>query len=97
MGLSRGGHVLKRGIDIVVAGVMLVACLPLLVICAVLIKLDSRGPILFRQARMGRDAKVFSLLKLRTMRAGEDGPRSHFRTRSTNHPRGGSAATLEAG
>ena len=65
---------LKRGIDIVVAGIMLVACLPLLVMCAVLIKLDSRGPILFRQARMGRDAKVFNLLKLRTMRAGEDGP-----------------------
>jgi lipopolysaccharide/colanic/teichoic acid biosynthesis glycosyltransferase len=73
MGLSRGGHVFKRGIDIGVAGVMLVACLPLLVVCAVLIKLDSRGPVLFRQARMGRDCKVFSLLKLRTMRAGEHG------------------------
>ena len=73
-GVFRGRAVLKRGIDIVVAGIMLVACLPLLVMCAVLIKLDSHGPILFRQARIGRDAKVFNLLKLRTMRAGEDGP-----------------------
>jgi lipopolysaccharide/colanic/teichoic acid biosynthesis glycosyltransferase len=74
MGLSLGGRVLKRSIDIVVAGIMLVVCFPLLLVCAVLVKLDSRGPVLFRQARMGRDFKVFSLLKLRTMRAGADGP-----------------------
>jgi len=66
--------VLKRGIDMVVAGIMLVVCFPLLIFCAALVKLDSRGPILFRQARMGRGFKVFHLLKLRTMRAGEDGP-----------------------
>lgn len=65
---------LKRSTDIAIAGAMLVLCFPLLVLCALLIKLDSRGPILFRQARMGRNARLFNLLKLRTMRAGEDGP-----------------------
>jgi len=66
--------VLKRGIDILVAGVMLIVLFPLLVVCALLIKLDSSGPILFRQVRMGRHCKSFRLLKLRTMRDGEPGP-----------------------
>jgi lipopolysaccharide/colanic/teichoic acid biosynthesis glycosyltransferase len=74
MGLSPGGHVFKRSIDVVVAVLMLLVCFPLLALCGLLIKLDSRGPILFRQARMGRDFTVFRLLKPRTMRAGEDGP-----------------------
>jgi len=66
--------VLKRGIDIVVAGALLAMCLPLLVVCAFLIKLDSRGPFLFRQIRTGRHFRTFQLLKLRTMRHGEEGP-----------------------
>src|SRR5215472_11244748 len=73
MGFSPGGCVLRRGIDIVVAGLFLVLCFPLLVFCALLVKLDSRGPALFRQVRMGRDFKPFKLLKLRTMRDGEGG------------------------
>ena len=65
---------LKRGIDILVAWAMLLVCIPLLAVCALLVKLDSRGPVLFRQIRMGRDFKTFHLLKLRTMRQGEEGP-----------------------
>jgi lipopolysaccharide/colanic/teichoic acid biosynthesis glycosyltransferase len=65
--------VLKRSIDIVVAGWMLMACFPVLLLCALLLKLDSRGPALFRQVRMGRDFTPFKLLKLRTMREGEPG------------------------
>jgi len=66
--------VLKRGIDILLAGAMLIVLFPLLAFCAVLIWLDSTGPILFRQERIGRDFNRFQLLKLRTMRAGEPGP-----------------------
>ena len=66
----------KRGVDIAVAALMLLLCLPLLVVCALLIKIDSRGPILFRQTRMGRGFKTFTLLKLRTMRDAEKGPPS---------------------
>lgn len=64
---------LKRSIDIVVAGLMLMVCIPLLVLCALLVKLDSRGPALFLQVRMGRNFTPFKLLKFRTMREGESG------------------------
>lgn len=64
---------LKRGIDILVAGVMLIVCMPLLVLCAILVKVDSRGPFLFRQLRMGRGFRTFRLIKLRTMNEGEEG------------------------
>jgi lipopolysaccharide/colanic/teichoic acid biosynthesis glycosyltransferase len=73
-GSRPGGCVLKRGIDIVLAAVMLILSLPLLTVCAFLVKLDSRGPVFFRQVRMGRNFRTFNLLKLRTMRAGEEGP-----------------------
>jgi lipopolysaccharide/colanic/teichoic acid biosynthesis glycosyltransferase len=66
--------VLKRGIDVAMAALMLLLCLPLLVVCAILIKIDSGGPVLFRQARMGRGFGTFTLLKLRTMRDGGQGP-----------------------
>jgi lipopolysaccharide/colanic/teichoic acid biosynthesis glycosyltransferase len=65
--------VLKRGVDIAIAGAMLIVCFPVLVLCALMVKLDSRGPVLFRQVRMGRDFRPFKLLKLRTMRGGEAG------------------------
>src|SRR5579862_6594544 len=72
-GLSLGGCVLKRSIDVMVAGLMLMVFFPLLVLCGLLVKLDSRGPALFLQVRMGRDFTPFKLLKFRTMREGESG------------------------
>lgn len=59
---------LKRSLDISLSGLLLAASLPLIVIAAILIKLDSPGPVLFRQARTGRGFMRFQLLKLRTMR-----------------------------
>jgi lipopolysaccharide/colanic/teichoic acid biosynthesis glycosyltransferase len=58
---------LKRVIDIVIAvPVLIVAAVPM-VITALAIKLDSKGPILFKQDRIGKDGKVFQMLKFRSM------------------------------
>jgi len=62
--------VFKRALDISLAGFLLMAVLPLLAVAAIAIKLDTEGPVLFSQARMGRGFKRFKILKLRTMRAG---------------------------
>jgi lipopolysaccharide/colanic/teichoic acid biosynthesis glycosyltransferase len=65
--------VLKRAIDITFACAALVVLFPLLILLGVLIRLDSKGQILFRQTRMGRNFRTFQILKLRTMRNGEQG------------------------
>jgi exopolysaccharide biosynthesis polyprenyl glycosylphosphotransferase len=62
----------KRLFDIVVAGTLLLLALPVLAVCAVLVKLDSRGPVLFRQVRLGKDGTPFPLVKLRTMVVGAE-------------------------
>lgn len=59
---------LKRMFDIFISLVGLVVTSPLLLITAVLIRLDSRGPVLYRQERMGRDGVPFQILKFRSMR-----------------------------
>jgi lipopolysaccharide/colanic/teichoic acid biosynthesis glycosyltransferase len=58
---------MKRLVDCVLAAVGLVFLLPLLVLVGVLIKLDSPGPVFFRQRRVGRDGKPFDIFKFRTM------------------------------
>jgi lipopolysaccharide/colanic/teichoic acid biosynthesis glycosyltransferase len=65
--------VFKRTFDIVCSCVLLALTLPLLVFAAILIKLDSAGPVVFRQARAGRGFRPFALLKLRTMTLGGGG------------------------
>jgi exopolysaccharide biosynthesis polyprenyl glycosylphosphotransferase len=57
----------KRTFDIVVATLLLVVTAPLILTAAVFIKIDSPGPVIFRQQRIGRNGKRFSVLKLRTM------------------------------
>ena len=59
---------LKRAFDIVVSSSLLVLTLPLLVVTACLIKLESPGPILYRQQRVGLHGRVFTILKFRSMR-----------------------------
>jgi lipopolysaccharide/colanic/teichoic acid biosynthesis glycosyltransferase len=66
-GLTRSSAFLKRCLDLAGAGFWLILCAPLLVLIAVLIKLDSEGPVLFRQTRIGRGGKPFEILKFRTM------------------------------
>jgi len=59
----------KRTVDIAVSVAVLVLSFPILMICAVAVKLDSPGPVFFRQERVGKDRQNFSMLKIRTMRA----------------------------
>ncbi len=61
------GRFLKRTLDVVVAGTALVLLSPLLFLIALGIVLTSRGPVLFRQERVGRGQRVFQMLKFRSM------------------------------
>ncbi len=61
---------MKRAFDIVIAGATLIALSPLIVAVAIAVKLESPGPVVFRQQRVGRDGATFSMLKFRTMRNG---------------------------
>ena len=62
---------LKRGCDVVLASMGLVFLSPLFLLSAVLIKLESPGPVLFRQIRVGKGFRNFTLFKFRTMRVAE--------------------------
>jgi Undecaprenyl-phosphate glucose phosphotransferase len=63
----------KRIFDVLAGAVGLVLAAPLLLLIAVAIKLDSRGPVFFRQRRYGRNNEVFRIFKFRTMTVAEDG------------------------
>src|ERR1700722_2232118 len=65
--LTRSSALFKRAFDLLGALVGLLAVSPLLVVIAVAIKLDSRGPVFFRQQRVGRHGQRFRMLKFRTM------------------------------
>jgi exopolysaccharide biosynthesis polyprenyl glycosylphosphotransferase len=65
--LSRLARLTKRAMDVVCSALGLLAISPLLIVAAVAIKLDSPGPVLFRQTRMGARNKPFRIFKLRTM------------------------------
>src|SRR5690606_17596208 len=65
---SQAGLLTKRGLDIVGAAMALIVLSPLMVLIAVLIRIESPGPILFRQSRYGRDRVPFRIYKFRTMR-----------------------------
>ena len=67
VGISHGYSVAKRSMDIAGAIVLIFATLPILLVAIIAVRLDSRGPALFRQERVGKDAKTFWLVKLRTM------------------------------
>ncbi|WP_462392490.1 sugar transferase [Clostridium cadaveris] len=59
---------IKRGIDIVLAFIGLIILSPIFLILAIAIKFDSKGPIFFKQKRVGKDKRHFYILKFRTMR-----------------------------
>lgn len=61
------GNWIKRSFDVTVATIALVIVAPLLALAAVMVKLSSRGSVLYRGTRVGLDGKLFSMLKFRTM------------------------------
>jgi Undecaprenyl-phosphate glucose phosphotransferase len=72
--LNRWERSAKRAFDVALAGTALIWLSPLLVFAALLIKLDSSGPVIFRQTRRGFDNREFRIWKFRTMTVLEDGP-----------------------
>jgi exopolysaccharide biosynthesis polyprenyl glycosylphosphotransferase len=66
--MSRSAFLLKRAFDVATASALLLITWPLFLALAVLVRLDSPGPILFRQTRLGLDQHAFVALKFRTMR-----------------------------
>ncbi|MFO1261027.1 MAG: exopolysaccharide biosynthesis polyprenyl glycosylphosphotransferase [Sphingomonadaceae bacterium] len=62
-------RIIKRLFDVIVSLGAIIALSPVLLITAIAVKLTSPGPILFKQARLGRDARPFRILKFRSMRA----------------------------
>ena len=65
--VPRSTAALKRGFDVIAAAAMLLVLAPVLALVALAIKLDDRGPVLFRQPRAGRNGKPFTMIKFRSM------------------------------
>jgi lipopolysaccharide/colanic/teichoic acid biosynthesis glycosyltransferase len=63
-----GSMLVWRVLDVTLAAVLLLVLVPVLLLLAIVIKLDSPGPAIFRQRRLGRDMRSFTLRKFRTMR-----------------------------
>ena len=70
--IPRAGQVYKRALDLVVGSIGLLVASPVLLALVIAVKLDSRGPAFFSQARVGRDGRQFRIYKLRSMRVGND-------------------------
>ena len=66
--LDGWNRIAKRVFDVLFSGLLLLVSLPVLAVLALLVKLTSKGPVLYRQERMGMDGHTFDMLKLRTMR-----------------------------
>lgn len=75
-GLTRSSSFLKRAFDLVGAILLLIGLAPLWIAIAIAIKLESRGPVLFSQTRVGRDGHHFTMFKFRTMIDGAEEQRS---------------------
>jgi exopolysaccharide biosynthesis polyprenyl glycosylphosphotransferase len=81
-GLTRSSRLLKRGFDLVGATIGLILLAPLMAMIAIAIKLDSRGPVFFRQPRMGKDDEIFRIFKFRTMVVDADAQRASLAHRN---------------
>jgi Undecaprenyl-phosphate glucose phosphotransferase len=71
---SEDQWIVKRSIDVTLATILLLLLSPLLLIVAAAIKLESDGPVFFKQRRFGQNNSVFKIFKFRSMLAAEDGP-----------------------
>jgi exopolysaccharide biosynthesis polyprenyl glycosylphosphotransferase len=80
--LTRSSAAVKRAFDVLGASLGLVAVSPLMLLAAVAIKLDSRGPVFFRQRRVGRHGRQFEIFKFRTMIRDADAMKDSLRHRN---------------
>jgi lipopolysaccharide/colanic/teichoic acid biosynthesis glycosyltransferase len=64
----------KRLFDVVISGLVLCAALPVMLVVGMLVRVSSKGPVFFRQQRVGRGGRLFMLYKFRTMRVDGGGP-----------------------
>ena len=80
--LTRSSKALKRGFDLVGAGLILAVMAPLMLLIAIAVRLDSRGPATYRQSRVGRGGESFEMIKFRTMRVSADAERSALGARN---------------
>jgi exopolysaccharide biosynthesis polyprenyl glycosylphosphotransferase len=80
--LTRSSARFKRAFDVLGASLGLLAVAPLMILVAVLIKLEDGGPVFFRQLRVGRHGKRFQMLKFRTMIQGADDMKDSLRDRN---------------
>ena len=88
--LSRSSWLLKRCLDVFVSAALLVLLAPLLLYAALRIKLESPGPVLFRQERMGAEDRRFTIFKFRTMFADAEERKAelqHLNKHTENGPR----------
>jgi exopolysaccharide biosynthesis polyprenyl glycosylphosphotransferase len=72
----------KRALDVVVASVLLLVTAPVIAVAAALIKAHDRGPVFFRQVRIGRGGEPFTLIKLRTMEVDAEARLADLRNRN---------------
>jgi exopolysaccharide biosynthesis polyprenyl glycosylphosphotransferase len=73
--LSTGQQIAKRTVDVVLGVPLLIASLPVIALLALVVRLESPGPVFFRQLRRGRGGRYFAMLKLRSMRDGAEDER----------------------
>ena len=81
-GLPRSSRLLKRAFDLAVGGAVLSLVSPLLGAIALAIRLESRGPVFFRQTRVGRDGHHFQIVKFRSMVADAEAQKDTLRARN---------------
>jgi lipopolysaccharide/colanic/teichoic acid biosynthesis glycosyltransferase len=85
--ISHAWRVIKRGVDIVGALAALILGAPLWLLIAILIKLDSSGPVVFAQMRLGENEKTFTCYKFRTMRQDAEAQKEKLINESQNDRR----------
>ena len=91
----RAAGVARRVLDVLIATLLLLCLLPALLVVALLIKLDTPGPVFFRQRRLGKDMRPFTVLKFRTMAAGASSEPHRRYIEALANGEGGDGATLK--
>ena len=85
--VQRQYRVAKSYVDLLAALAMLVVAAPIMGICALLTRLTSKGPVIYRQERVGLNGRTFTLYKLRTMRVGAESATGPIWAQGDNDPR----------